>query len=179
MSPPAPDSSSGGPHLLVILRHGQAESFAAEDHLRRLTDRGRRSAVAAGEWLAANDMVPTHAFVSSAVRARDTWEAVAEGSGSVAGVRIEDAVYTADADTALDLLSSAPPDAQIVIFVGHNPTAASMVHVLDDGSPEPQAFRTLARGFPPAALAALELTVPWSELGPATGHLAAFHVSKG
>ncbi len=66
-----------------------------------------------------------------------------------------------------------------MIFVGHNPTAASMVHVLDDGSPDPQAFRTLARGFPPAALAVLEVTVPWSELGPATGHLAAFHVSKG
>jgi phosphohistidine phosphatase len=163
----------------VILRHGKAEAFAAEDHLRQLTDRGRRSAVAAGEWLAVHGMVPTHAFVSSAVRARDTWEAAAEGSGSVAEARIEDAVYTADADTALDLLRTAAPDAQVVIFVGHNPTAASMTHVLDDGNPEPQAFRTLARGFPPGALAVLEVTVPWSELGPATGHLVAFHVGKG
>ena len=54
-----------------------------------------------------------------------------------------------------------------------------MAHVLDDGDPDPQAFRTLARGFPPGALAVLEVTVPWSELGPATGHLVAFHVGKG
>jgi phosphohistidine phosphatase len=179
VSPSSPDSSVAGHHLLVILRHGKAESFAEEDHRRRLTDRGRRSAFAAGEWLAAHGMVPTNAFVSSAVRAQETWEAAAEGSGSVADARVEDAVYTADADTALDLLRTAPPESQVVLFVGHNPTAASITHVLDDGNPEPQAFRTLARGFPPAALAVLEVSVPWSELGPATGHLAAFHVSKG
>jgi phosphohistidine phosphatase len=71
-----------------------------------------------------------------------------------------------------------PTDAQVVIFVGHNPTAASLVHHLDDGDPAPDAFRALARGFPPGALAVLEVGVPWSELGNATGHLAAFHVGR-
>ena len=179
MSPPSPDSSVEGPQLLIILRHGQAESFAAEDHRRRLTDRGRRTSHATGEWLARRGMLPTHAFVSSAVRAQETWEAVVEGSGAAADTRVEDAVYTAGADTAVDLLSTAPADAQVVIFVGHNPTAASLVYLLDDGDPEPNAFRGLARGYPPGALAVLEVAVPWAELGPATGHLAAFHVSKG
>jgi len=119
--------------------------------------------------------VPTHAFVSSAARAQDTWEAVAEGSGSAAVVRVEDAVYTADADSAVDILRTAPSDARVVIFVGHNPTAASLAHLLDDGNPEPDAFRAIARGFPPGALAVLEVAVPWSELGAATGHLVAFH----
>ena len=179
MSPPSPDSSAGGPQLLVILRHGKAEAFAAEDHRRGLTERGRRACVADGEWLAARGIVPTHAFVSSAVRAQDTWKAVAEGSGSVADARIEDAVYTADADTAVDLLRTAPADARILIYVGHNPTAASLAHLLDDGNPEPDAFRAMARGFPPGALAVLEVAVPWSEVGTATGHLVAFHVSRG
>jgi phosphohistidine phosphatase len=124
-------------------------------------------------------MLPTHAFVSSAVRAQETWEAVVEGSGASAETRVEDAVYTADPDTAVDLLRTAPRDAQVVVLVGHNPTAASLVHLLDDGDPEPNAFRGLARGYPPGALAVLEVGVPWAELGPATGHLAAFHVSKG
>jgi phosphohistidine phosphatase len=179
VSPPSPDSSAGGQRLLVILRHGQAESFAAEDHQRRLTDRGRRTSFATGEWLARREIVPTNAFVSSAVRAQETWEAVIEGSGSSATVRLEDAVYTADTDTALDLLRTAPSDAQIVIFVGHNPTAASLAYLLDDGDPEPNAFRALARGYPPGAVAVLEVAVPWSDLGAATGHLVAFHVSKG
>jgi phosphohistidine phosphatase len=164
--------------LLVILRHGKAEPFAAEDHRRRLTERGRRVSVTDGQWLAGRGILPTHAFVSSAVRARETWEGVVEGSGSVAEVRIEDAVYTADADSALDLLRTAPADARIVIFVGHNPTAESLAHQLDDGAPDPDAFRALARGFPPGALAVLEVAVPWSELATATGHLVAFHVGR-
>ena len=179
MSPSSPDSSGAGSHLLVILRHGKAEAFAAEDHRRRLTDRGRRASLAAGRWLAEQGMVPTHAFVSSAVRTRETWEGLVEGSGSVADARIEDAVYSADADTALDLLRTARADAQVVLFVGHNPTAASLAHLLDDGAPEPDAFRAMARGFPPGALAVLEVDVPWAELGTATGHLVAFHVGKG
>lgn len=165
--------------MLVILRHGKAEAFAAEDHHRRLTNRGRQAAAAAGQWLAEQGYVPTHAFVSSAIRAQGTWEAVMEGSGSAADVRVEDAVYTADADSAVDLLSTAPADARSVIFVGHNPTAASLAHLLDDGNPEPDAFRALALGFPPGALAVLEVTVPWAELGTATGHLVAFHPGKG
>ena len=178
MSPPSPDSSAGGPQLLVILRHSEAEPFAAEDHQRRLTERGRRVSVADGEWLATRGIVPTHAFVSSAVRAQETWAGVSEGSGSVAVPRIEDTAYTADTDTAVDLLRTAPTDARMVIFVGHNPTAASLVHHLDDGDPAPDAFRALARSFPPGALAVLEVAVPWSELGVATGHLAAFHVGR-
>ena len=179
MSPPSPDSSVEGQQLLVILRHGKAEAFAAEDHRRRLTDRGRRAAVAAGQWLAERGIVPTHAFVSSAVRAQDTWAAAVEGAGWVVDARIEDAVYTADADSALDLLRTAPADARTVVIVGHNPTAASLAHFLDDGNPEPDAFRAMTRGFPPGALAVLEVAVPWAELGAATGHLVAFHVGKG
>ena len=178
MSPPSPDSYAGGPQLLVILRHSEAEPFAAEDHQRQLTERGRCVSVADGEWLATRGIVPTHAFVSSAVRAQETWAGVSEGSGSVAVPRIEDTAYTADTDTAVDLLRTAPTDARMVIFVGHNPTAASLVHHLDDGDPAPDAFRALARSFPPGALAVLEVAVPWSELAVASGHLAAFHVGR-
>ena len=67
VSPPSPDSSSGRRRLLVVMRHGKAEPFAAEDHLRRLTERGAREAHGAGQWLADQGLVPTHALVSSAV----------------------------------------------------------------------------------------------------------------
>ena len=52
---------------------------------------------------------PTHAFVSSATRTRQTWKALVEGTGTPAEARVEDAVYTADADSALDVLRDAPP----------------------------------------------------------------------
>ena len=48
----------------------------------------------------------------------------------------------------------------MVMFVGHNPTAASLAHLLDDGDPDPDAFRAMSAGFPPAALAVLEVPRP-------------------
>lgn len=159
-----------------MLRHGRAESFAEEDHERRLTQRGREGASAVGRWLASEGLVPTYALVSSAVRTRSTWEAVAEAAGARIEPQVEDAAYSANADTAVDLLRGAPDDAEIVLYVGHNPTAATLAHLLDDGGPDPDAFRALSAGFPPAALAVLEVQVPWSELAAGAAHLAAFHV---
>lgn len=160
----------------MVLRHGKAESFAEEDHRRSLTDRGRHDAEAAGVWLAEHDLVPTHALVSSAVRARSTWEAVATGSRATAEPEVADAAYAADADTAVDLLRASPEDAEVVLIVGHNPTAATLAHLLDDGDPDPDAFRSLSAGFPPAALVVLSVGVAWADLAAGTCHLVAFHV---
>ncbi len=180
MSPSLPDSSAaGGRRLLVIMRHGKAEAFAASDHERQLTDRGLREATAAGQWLASQGIVPAEAFVSSAVRTRQSWQALVAGSGTQAEARVEDSVYSADADSALEVLQQAPADAQVVLYVGHNPTAASLAHLLDDGNPDPESFRAMSAGFPTAAVAVLEISVPWADLGIATGHLVAFHVGLG
>lgn len=159
----------------MILRHGKAEAFAPSDHQRRLTERGRREATAAGRWLSDHGIVPTHAFVSSAVRTRETWKALVEGTGTPAEARVEDAVYSADADSALEVLRRAPADAEVVLYVGHNPTAASLAHLLDDGAPDPEAFRSMSAGFPTGATAVLEISVAWAELDAATGHLIAFN----
>ena len=161
--------------MLVVLRHGRAESFSEDDHDRRLTDRGRRDATAAGEWLEAQGLAPSYAFVSSAVRARDTWEAAVQGAGWTLRGDVQDAVYSADPDSATDVLRTAPSGAEVVLYVGHNPTAASLAHLLDDGTPDVEAFRSLSEGFPPAAVAVLDVEVPWADLGPGTAHLRAFH----
>lgn len=160
----------------MVLRHGRAESFAEEDHRRDLTDRGHHDATAAGVWLAEQQLVPTHALVSSALRTRSTWEAVATGSRATVQPQVTEAAYAADADTAVDLLRTSPEDAEVVLFVGHNPTTATLAHLLDDGDPDPDAFRALSTGFPPAALAVLSVAVPWADLAAGTGHLLAFHV---
>ncbi len=160
------------------MRHGKAEPYSDDDHRRRLTDRGHRDTAEAGKWLAVHGFVPTHALVSSATRTRQTWRAVAEASGSVAEADVQDAAYTASADTAVDLLRTVPSDAPVAIYVGHNPTAASLAHTLDDGQPDTAAFRAMSAGFPTSAMAVLELSVPWEDLDDATCHLVAFHVGQ-
>lgn len=163
--------------MLVVLRHGKAEAYSDDDHGRQLTERGRREARSAGAWLAETDLLPTHAIVSSARRTQQTWEEVVTLSGCAAAVQISDAVYSADTDNVLEILSTAPPEAQVLALVGHNPTVSSLVHLLDDGEPDAAAFRALSFGLPTAGIAVLEVSVPWADLGVGTARLVAGHTS--
>ena len=157
------------------MRHGKAESFASEDHRRRLTQRGVREAHAAGQWLFEHELVPTHAFVSSAVRTQQTWEHLAEAAGPDIEPVVDDAIYTAGPESALDILRGTPEQAEVVLYVGHNPTAASLAHLLDDGDPDPEAFRGLSSGLPTSAMAVLDVHLPWPELGNTSARLTAYY----
>ncbi len=162
---------------LIVMRHAKAEPFAETDHARPLTDRGLAAAAEAGAYLRDHDLLPDHVLVSSALRTRQTWAALAESAG-LDGLEacFDDALFTGSADVALETLQATPEDARTVLFVGHNPTAAYLCHYLDDGEGDPDAVSGLLQGFPPGALAVLEMTVPWAGLGAETGRVVAFHV---
>jgi phosphohistidine phosphatase len=164
---------------LIVMRHAKAEPFAETDHARRLTDRGVAAARDVGAHLRDSGIRPDFVLVSSAERTRDTWAAVSElaGAGS-AEVRLDDAVFTGSPDVVLEALQAAPADAGTVMFVGHNPTAAYLCHLLDDGEGEPAAVSGLLEGFPPGAVAVMEIGVPWSELGPETGRVVGYYVGR-
>ncbi|MBA3232401.1 MAG: phosphohistidine phosphatase SixA [Propionibacteriales bacterium] len=135
-------------HRLVIMRHAKAEQAAANDHARRLTDRGRSDAKSAGEWLAGSGHRPELILASSAARAEETAEIVA----TVAGVRrIEmlDGLYRADAYDAMDIVSAVGDDVGTVMVVGHNPTMAELASLL-------QADDADVLRFPTSGIAVLE-----------------------
>lgn len=163
-----------GPRRLVVMRHAKAEPYASTDHVRRLTERGRTDARAAGRYLAGAGLVPDHALVSDAVRTRMTWEAVSGelGCGDVA--HLDRTVYGGGLDAILEALSVVPAGSRTVVVVGHNPTAAHLCHTLDDGRGDPDAVNGLLQGFPTAALAVFEVEVAWSDLGPEAGRLVDF-----
>jgi phosphohistidine phosphatase len=164
---------------LIVMRHAKAEPFAVSDHARPLTDRGRAAAHDAGEHLRATHEVPTYAVVSSALRTRETWDAVLESAGLTdVEVVYDDAVFTGSVDVVLDAIRAAPAHATTVMFVGHNPAAASLSHYLDDGDGDPAAVSALLQGFPPGAVVVLEVNVPWAELGAETGRVVGFHVGR-
>jgi phosphohistidine phosphatase len=137
-----------------------------------------RDARDAGEYLKDRELVPEWALVSSAVRARQTWEAVCDGLGASPEARFDDAVFTGSADVIRSSLAAAPAAASTVMFVGHNPAASYLCHELDDGEGDPAAISGLLQGFPPAAVAVLELAVPWDELGPETGRVLDYYVGR-
>lgn len=157
------------------MRHAKAEPFAATDHARVLTDRGHGDASAAGRFLAGIDAVPTHALVSSAERTKETWADLAEACGAQAHVVQDDGLYHAGVDGVLEVIQLIDPDAETVIFVGHNPTAAYLGHYLDDGDGDEAAISGMLRGFPTSALVVFEIAGPWSELTAESGRVVAFH----
>ncbi len=68
----------------------------------------------------------------------------------------QEAVYLADADTLLTLLSEAPQDKEHVVLVGHNPGMEELVAGLCTGAPP-----HLNLQMPTATLAHLRLEIFW------------------
>lgn len=158
----------------MVLRHGKAEPFAPTDQERRLTDRGREEARAAGERLRSAGVAPDHVVVSPAIRTQETWEEVASVLGSGLRPVVERAGYAASLEVLVDALRTLPDDARTVLLVGHNPVAAHLCHFLDDGAGDPAASAGLMRGLPTSAFAVLETDVAWSDLGAECAQVVAF-----
>ncbi|HEX6249373.1 MAG TPA: histidine phosphatase family protein [Nocardioidaceae bacterium] len=159
---------------LVLVRHAKAEPFAATDHARELTDRGRREAAAAGSYLKERDVVPDHAVVSSAARTRATWDVMEQTMGSGATVVHDDSVYAGSTDVVLEVLRLVPDEARSVVFVGHQPAVGYLAHLLDDGAGDHEALHRMLHGFPTASMAVFEVEVPWADLAAECGRLVDF-----
>jgi len=167
------------PRRLVIVRHAKAEPYADTDAERRLSDRGRKDAAAAGQWLAGQDLTPDRVLVSGAARTRETWQLMAEAAGWNGEAEYDDALYGADEDTVLDILRAADESAGTIAVVGPNPTGGMLAQLLDDGDGDPEAMDSLMLGYPTSAVTVFDVPVPWSRLGPGSATLRAFEVGRG
>lgn len=159
------------------MRHAKAEPFASTDQARELTDRGRAQAAAAGEHLADSGTVPEYVVVSPAARTLQTWEEIASATGAKADVNVDPSVYTGGTDVVIETLSESPDEIATLMFVGHNPTASYLCHLLDNGEGDPGALQGLLRGFPTGALAVFDVDVAWRDLAPETGRVVDFFVA--
>ncbi len=64
-------------------------------------------------------------------------------------------------------------------MIGHNPTMASLVQLLDDGEGDLEAVNAMVTGFPTSAVAVLACHGQWHELGPGAATVTGFHVGRG
>lgn len=159
---------------LIVMRHAKAEPYAAQDRDRVLAPRGVDQAAETGRWLAAEGIEVTHAYVSSAARTRGTWDGVAASAGSGAEVHFEDALYSGGPEGVLSVLRSAPSDAEVVMYIGHNPTAAYLAQLLEDGNGDPEILSRMSMGYPTAALTVFDVAVDWADLNVAGATLREF-----
>jgi phosphohistidine phosphatase len=161
------------------MRHAKAEQSGPSDHERQLSDQGVVDAAEAGSWLAARDVLPDQALVSDAVRTQQTWESMSEAAGWDLEATLEDALYEAGPETALDLVRRTEGHVGTLVVVGHNPTVGSLAALLDDGEGDDDAGLEMTTGFPTSAMAVFAYDGDWKDLDEASATLTAFHVGRG
>ncbi len=161
------------------MRHAKAGPKSTSDRERQLTARGHSDAKAAGAYLAATGVIPDYALVSTATRTVETWKDLVAATGSSVKARFSDAMYEADAWEVLELLGTVSSSAAAAIVIGHNPTMAELVDLLNDGEGDPEIEARLLDGFPTAAVAVFEVRTAWSKLSDHSLRVTRFHVGRG
>jgi phosphohistidine phosphatase len=152
---------------LIVLRHAKATSpLGTPDFDRPLSGRGRRDAQAAGDALRAAGLAPVLVLCSTALRTRQTLDAL----NVDALVDFESRVYDNDHEEILDLLRERPDDPDSILLIGHNPSAHQLVLSLT-GAPD--------QGYPTSAMAVVEFDGGWGDLWPGTGRLVSFWTPRG
>ncbi|MCP4174256.1 MAG: hypothetical protein GY758_26190 [Fuerstiella sp.] len=113
---------------LALMRHSHAssENSAWSDHERPLTSSGRSLASQTGKLLMEYNI--DRIICSSAVRALETAELVAEACGGCATPEADDSLYLADPATYPSVASKlAARDDNVLLMIGHNPGIANLV----------------------------------------------------
>ena len=138
-----------------------------------------------GRWLRTNGDVPDQVLCSTARRARETWQLARDGLGADPPVSFERRVYQASPEALLDLARAVPSAVAILLIVGHDPAmhelALMLARPVSAGGSDvvpPATFDQMRAKFPTAAVAVLEFTGSWDQLGPGTAQLAAFVIPR-
>jgi phosphohistidine phosphatase len=165
---------------LLLMRHAKTEREApsGKDRDRRLEERGRSDATAIGHWLKAEKLVPDLALVSSAVRARQTWEQVsAQWPGPEAEIR--DDLYMVETGDLLAIIrSAAGENPACLMIVAHNPALHEIAIALT-GTGAGHLRAALMDNFPTGAVAVLDFESPdWGDVAFRRGHLRSFITPK-
>jgi phosphohistidine phosphatase len=151
-------------HILILLRHAKSDWSGHEaDHDRPLAERGRRQAPEAGRWLAAHVDSIDLAVVSTAERARTTWDLVSAELGEPPRTRLDDGAYAASVGELLGILRRLDDELGTVVLVGHNPGIEDLAGTLTGDRVS----------MPTSALAVIELPGTWADAGHAPGRLRA------
>jgi phosphohistidine phosphatase len=149
---------------LILFRHAKSDQSSSEADIDRpLNPRGMRQAPEAGRWLDENIDDIDLAVVSSAYRARTTWELASAELDRPPEARFDDRVYGASVPDLLSVVRDLPDDAHTVVLVGHNPGFEDLASLLTSESVT----------LPTSAIAVLESDAGWPSAGESWASLRA------
>ncbi|MCT2024857.1 SixA phosphatase family protein [Dermabacter hominis] len=139
------------------MRHGKAESDAASDMERVLTDRGHSQARLIGDYLCAQGVRPSCVLVSSAARTQETWSDVHASLGSPeCSVSVLDELYHGGVRDVLSLIRDVEDSCRVLLVVGHEPTMSQLAAYLgNDDDSDPASLAQVRIGVPTGSMSVL------------------------
>ena len=165
---------------LYLLRHAKSDwgNPGLDDHDRALAPRGERAASVMGVHFAQQQYQPTLVLCSSALRTRQTLEALLPHLPGHPELVIEERIYLASSGQLLSRVQELENGPSGVLLIGHNPGIADLARTLA-GSGERASLRRLAARFPTAASAVCEFELErWRDLAPGSGRLLSYATPK-
>jgi phosphohistidine phosphatase len=161
---------------LLLLRHAKSDwSGKADDHARRLSARGKRTAPRMGAYMREKSYEPKLVLCSTAERTKGTLELVLPALARQPQIRYDRSLYLAEWPVLLAEIRAQAGEASPLMIVGHNPGLEQLAIALAlqaQSAAERGRLQKLAQKFPTAALAVLDFDIAdWSGLKPGLGRL--------
>ncbi|AKV55279.1 phosphoglycerate mutase family protein [Bifidobacterium actinocoloniiforme DSM 22766] len=166
------DQAKSSGHLLLIMRHAQAEPCGAGgDRSRPLSLQGRKQAETVGRSLSALGLIPDRIACSGALRARQTLDLMLSSFGDGPSVDYRESLYTGGTQGLLDELVASKQEERFLLIVTHEPSVSYCAQLFADPASDQGALGLLGLGMPPACAAVLAAAQPLRDWSPSTADL--------
>ena len=142
---------------LLLARHAKSswDDHSLRDHDRPLNRRGASDAPRIGAALRERDLIPDLVLSSTSQRTRETLEGIEEGLGASLVTDFLPELYLASPGAMLSAIQSAPPDADTLMVLAHNPGTHALAVGLAATGPE-DAMEAMRFKFPTGSVAVLD-----------------------
>jgi len=140
---------------LYLLRHARAAwpLPGQRDFDRTLDDAGFADAEIVADMAADRGLRPQLVLCSTAVRCRQTADALRRSMTEDLDIRYVDELYSGGANLYSDIIGSQDPALSAIMIVGHNPVIEEILRTIIG---DQAANGNAAAGYPPGALAAID-----------------------
>lgn len=153
---------------LYLLRHGKASKSKKDlrDAFRHLVRRGRKDVKKIRNLMIDRHIKPDLILCSPSVRTMETLIKLKKAFATTEVLFVDD-LYMADADDILRILRRTAPDKRDVLVIGHNPGLQDFLPMVcePDAEDDDLYAHRIVDGFPTSALACLEVSELWQNLG--------------
>jgi phosphohistidine phosphatase len=117
---------------LLLLRHAKTseKETSLPDLIRPLSDSGKYDIYKMTKFLKNTKLIPSLIISSSAKRAKDTSNLLAESIGYNKSIKLSELLYRTEAKDYIHVISEIANNINIVLLVGHNPILENLVKLI-------------------------------------------------